>query len=134
MIFSAPIQYVITSYFRLVGIFLSLLLVGLQKKKDIHELIIYSIVVCFFFLWPMWILRFLLKNYESLRDKDFFQKFSSLYNDIKVSSTAALAYKAIYAVRRFDLIVFNLVLTAESPISRLERNHFLEKIVLFLMI
>lgn len=71
MIFSAPIQYVITSYFRLVGIFLSLLLVGLQKKKDIHELIIYSIVVCFFFLWPMWILRFLLKNYDTLRDKDF---------------------------------------------------------------
>jgi len=123
---------VITSYFRLVGIFFSLFLVGLIQKVEIYELILYAAAVGFFFSWPIWIFWFLLKNFDALGDEDFFEKFKSLYNGINITSTAALAYKAIFAVRRFDIILDNLVFTTGSPITGVERNHYFEKVILFL--
>ena len=116
LIFSAPLQYVISSYFRLVSIFLGSLVISIAEKDEIYYTIIYSCIVGFFFCWPLWIFWFLLKNYESLEDKKFAERFRSLYNGIKLSSTAALAYKAIFAVRRFDIILDNLIFTKESPI------------------
>ena len=47
---------------------------------------------------------------------------------------AALAYKGIFAIRRFDLILSNVMLTQDSPISGVERNQYFEKVVVFLVL
>ena len=134
LVFTAPLQYVVSSYFRLVGIFFSLLLVGIKRSDEIWEVVIYGSVVCFFFVWPLWVFWFLLRSFDSLGDPDFFAKFRSLYTGIKLSSAAAISYKAAYAVRRFDIIFDGLVFTQDSPITGIERNHYFEKVIIFLIL
>ena len=63
LIFTAPIQYVITSYFRITGIFFSLLIVEIYKfdSEETQWTIIYGAVVGFFYVWPLLVICFLLK-------------------------------------------------------------------------
>ena len=85
-------------------------------------------------VWPLWVLAFMLRN-SSRVDKPIFQsKFSALTQKLRLNSFQALSYNAVFAVRRFDLILINLILNEGSPISGLERTHYLEKIILFLWI
>ena len=57
-----------------------------------------------------------------------------MYNGIKISSTAAISYKAIFAVRRFDIILDNMVLAQDAPLFNLERDHNLEKVIVFILL
>ena len=82
----------------------------------------------------MWIYIFLLSNYENLASETFKARYQSLYNGIKISSRAAISYKAVFAVRRFDIILDNLVLTQDAPLLNLERNHYLEKVIGFIFL
>ena len=113
---------------------MGLLIISIARTNDIYNIIFYSCIVGFFFCWPLWIFWFLLKNHENLADKKFNERFRTLYNGIKLSSTAALAYKAIFAVRRFDIILDNLVFTTDSPMLGLQTNHYLEKVLIFLLL
>ena len=58
-----------------------------------------------------WLFWFLMRNFKQLGNVDFFNKFKSLYMGLQLSSVAAVAYKAVFAIRRFDLIVDNLFFT-----------------------
>ena len=69
LIMTAPIQYVITGYFRLVGMTISLLFVGIYaKEKSIPTLIGLACVVLFLFLWPLLTICFLLRNIDRLEE------------------------------------------------------------------
>ncbi len=46
----------------------------------------------------------------------------------------ALTYNAVFAVRRFDIIMMNIFFTAGSPLSDFYRSWYLQKILCFLCI
>lgn len=46
----------------------------------------------------------------------------------------ALTYNAVFAVRRFDIILMNIFFTAGSPLSDFSRSWYLQKILCFLCI
>ena len=51
-----------------------------------------------------------------------------------MDSFLALCYNAVFAVRRFDIILMNIYFTEGSPISGVERSQYLHKIICFLYI
>ena len=44
----------------------------------------------------------------------------------------SLLYYAVFATRRFDLVLISIVLAEDSPLNNLERSHYDKKIFLFL--
>ena len=46
----------------------------------------------------------------------------------------ALAYNAVFAVRRFNIVLVNMFFTAGSPLSGFDRSWYLQKIISFLII
>ena len=94
----------------------------------------YGVVTFLLILWPLWTVYFLLKNYDNLQEPAFKTKFNALTNGIKLEKFSAVMYNAVFAVRRFDLILVNLLLTKNSPLSGSKRTFYMEKIVLFLAI
>lgn len=116
LFFSAPLQYVIQGYFRLASIYLLLLILSLKKENETQLVLTYSFVVLFFLLWPIWTLFFLLKNYKNLDDPKFKQKYHALYDDLRQNSVSALAYQAVFAIRRWDIIFLNQSFTKDSPL------------------
>lgn len=65
---------------------------------------------------------------------EFRTKYNTLYQGIKTNSFTALCYNSIFSVRRFDIVLVNTYLTAESPLSGLDRTLYLAKILLFIAI
>ena len=76
----------------------------------------------------------MMRNSKSIKRPAFQSKFNALTNTLKLSSFQALLYNAVFAVRRFDLILVNLFLNDGSPLSGCDRTFFLEKILLFFTI
>ena len=53
-----------------------------------------------------------------------------MYTDAKLT----LVYNTIFCLRRFLLVLINISLSSHFPFLNLSRNHFLLKILLFLLI
>ena len=109
MVYGAPIQYVTVSYLRLFSVFATLVAMGIMEELSTTLIIIYSIFVVALMMWPLAIAYWLLKNHEKLTDPAFHSKFKALYNGIRVISFQAILYKAFFAVRRFDIVLDNIV-------------------------
>ena len=137
MFCKAPIQYVITSYLQLTSIFATLLIVSITSDEESHSILltcIYATLFLLFFLWPLLIVRFLTVNSKRLKEPTFLQKFQRLYSGVRLTSWSAIFYNAVFAVRRFNLIMANLYFNKDSPFSGAERTFHLEKSAAFLMI
>ena len=133
LFYKGPLRYIIVGYLRLLSIFATLLVTGIGLTPE-GLLVLYSILCLGFFVWPLWTLFFLFRNTERLDKKSFKTKYGKLFDGTRVRSNEALAYNAVFAVRRFDIILVNLVLNNGSPLSGITRTFYFEKIVLFLVI
>ena len=117
MCYSGPIRYIVVGYLKLLNQFAALLLFGMSSQMSIFMIIGYALVIMFLMLWPFWSSCWLMKNKDKLADPVFEQKFSTLYQGIRFDSFRALAYNAVFSVRRFDIILMNMFFTAQSPLS-----------------
>ena len=61
-------------------------------------------------------------------------KFNALTDGLRLDRYSAVIYHAVFAVRRFDLILVNLFFTQGSPLSGIDRTFYMEKILLFIAI
>lgn len=118
------------SYIRLLAVFGTFFVVGLSPNFFITGFA--GLLFLALMLFPLGVVYWLIKNHGRLNEASFKAKWRIMYNGIKVDSFQALLYNAVFAVRRFDLVVINLVLNSGSPILSTERTHYLEKILLFL--
>ena len=109
LFFTAPLEYIIQGYFRLFPVFTIFLLASLKKNENDTQILIYTLIVAFFTIWPILIINFLLCNFNWLNNINFFTRYKSLYKNIKETSPSALSFYAIHALRRFDIVVVNLV-------------------------
>ena len=57
-----------------------------------------------------------------------------MLDDLKVDKFNAVIYNAVFAVRRFDILLVNLWLSQDSPMSGVERTFYLEKILFFISV
>ena len=96
--------------------------------------IAYCMINLFFLLWPIWTVLFLFKNYPNLEDRDFNRRYHVLYDDLRSKSFGALAYQSVFAIRRWDIILVNHLLTKDSPLYHFERSHYYEKVVIYLVV
>ena len=110
LFYKAPIRYIIVSYLRVLSVFASLVYVGFAVKTHYGYLILYGLITGILILWPVGVIGFMLKNNDKIDDKEFRGKYDALYQGIKTTSWQALVYNAVFAVRRFDIILDNLLL------------------------
>lgn len=99
-----------------------------------HMTIVYGVLIFFLMMWPLWTLYFLIRDRKKLGKPAHKAKFGSLYSGHRTKSFKALMYNAVFAVRRFDLVLINVYFTAGSPLSGVERSWYLQKILSFLVI
>lgn len=132
--YNGPLRYVIVGYLKLFNQFVTLLFLAYANDQGVPLVVGYGCIVAFLTLWPLWTEYFLIKNQSQLKDKTFFDKFASLYQGINTKSFGALCYNAVFAVRRFDLVLLNVYFTQDSPLSRLDRTMYLFKIIGFLTV
>ena len=45
-----------------------------------------------------------------------------------------MGYQAVFAVRRWDIIIANMLFTQSFPLLDLARHHYLEKVMCFLIV
>ena len=64
----------------------------------------------------------------------FKKKFSTLYDGMYTNGKLTLLYNTIFCMRRFFIVVINVALNSGFPLTNFERNQFLFKIVLFLLL
>ena len=76
----------------------------------------------------------MLKNSDKLAEASFRYKFNALIDDIKVDKFNAIIYNAVFAVRRFNILLINLWLSEDSPLSGVKRTFYFEKIILFISV
>ena len=109
MVFSSPIQYVIVGYLRYLSIFGTLVSVGSTAQTSAVSMTIYSILLALFIIWPIGISFWLTMNHDRLNEPTFFDKWKGMYNGMRTASFQSILYYAVFSVRRFDLVLDNLV-------------------------
>ena len=132
--FSGIFRYIIVGYLKLMNQFAQMLLIGLATMEDPGLIPLSLLVVICLTLWPVFTVAFLIRKRNKLEKPAFKEKYSSLYQGIKTNSFLALCYNGVFAVRRFDLILINILFTKDSPITGVSRSHYLDKIVCLLYV
>ena len=94
----------------------------------------YGAGVAFLLVYPLCIALFLLKNQGRLLDKNFKIKFDALYDFINTDSKEALLYNPIFCIRRFYIVLINIVFNVECPWTDYSQNHYKNKIFCFLLL
>ena len=108
----------------------SIFVVSISESKGVGLIFMFGMATLAFMIWPLHITHFLTLKHRRVDEPRFRSKFGSFYNGIKTSSFATLLYEAIFAVRRFDIVIINLILSVGSPLSGATRNYYLEKVLL----
>ena len=114
--------------------FFARIIVSVEKDEEWYKLVTYTFLVIFFFCWPALIMIFLLQKFEQLDTPECKEKFAPLYLGINVKSPEALSYKSIFAIRRYNIICINIIFTVNSPVLGENRNLFLVKVILFMIV
>ena len=83
-------------------------------------------------LWPLFLARFLYKKKDVLDTQEVKQKHQTIYDGIEIDSKLSLFYNAIFCIRRFDIVLINVVFSGNFPVKLVEGNSFLYKILFFL--
>ena len=134
LFYNGPFRYITEGYLKLFNDFLTLFLFAVAHDLNWVMLIQSSLYIILLTVWPIWSIYFLLKNQTKLEEPVFKQKFSTIYQGIKPNSFKALCYNAVFSVRRLNIILINVYLTKDSPLSGLDRTYYLHKILCFLLI
>ena len=113
---------------------MSMIFFGLVSGANGGIIISYTFASVLLIIWPIFTIYFLLKNKDKTKDDEFKAKFSTMYQGIRTDSFKALCYTAVFSVRRFDLVIMNHFFTVGSPLSGIDRNFYLHKILTFLFI
>ena len=84
--------------------------------------------------YPILFMVFLIKNQDKLEDPKVRQKYSSAYDGIYTESKQALLYNTVFCLRRFCIVLVNIVFSVSCPFTDFQQNRFFYKIELFLVI
>ena len=85
-------------------------------------------------MYPLLHMFFLFKYYNNLTEPYFKKRFGTAFIGIEIEYKQALLYGAIFLVRRFWIVIINIVLNPDCPWTNYEENRYLYKILLFLMV
>ena len=86
------------------------------------------------YLWPIWVMYFMLKNQARTFVESFQAKWDTLFQGIRTESKSALIYNSIFSIRRAWIVLLNIFFTPGFPLSNFEENQFLLKIMGFIFV
>ena len=118
LFYSSGIRYLITSSLKLCyTCFVFLVYVGISFKSWNSSLnaVVNIIILCVLIIWPFFLTLFLMGNREHLDDKEFQEKFYSMYQGIKTDGYMKLnfgnrdscfLYNVFFVLRRAIIVIF----------------------------
>ena len=93
-------------------------------------------VICFAILflltYPIMTMLFLIHNQGKLNKPEFKRKFNTLYDGLNTYSKIVLLYDSIFSMRRFFLVLVNVMLNSSFPLTPFDKNEYMFKILIFL--
>jgi len=85
-------------------------------------------------LFPLFIMIFMLKYQKVLTEPQFAQKWDTLYQGIDTAQLSSLLYNAVFCIRRFNIVLVNMVFSPGFPMTNFQQHHYLFKNFLFIFI
>ena len=76
----------------------------------------------------------MLRNQHKLADAKFAQRWDTLYQGIHLNNMAALLYNAVFCLRRFQIVLVNMVFSPGFPLTRFDQHQYLFKQFAFIII
>ena len=76
----------------------------------------------------------MLKNQGRLHEPKFAQRWDTLYQGIHQNYKGALFYNAIFCLRRFYLVLINMIFSPGFPITNFEQHQYLMKQFAFIIV
>jgi len=71
-------------------------------------------------IFPLFVMIFMNKNKDELDRPSFKKKWETLYQGIDTHQLSSLMYYAVFCVRRFQLVLINLVFSPGFPLTNFE--------------
>ena len=108
--------------------------VDFSENEELAVFCVHAATALFFFILPVILTIFIVRNQSNLTDPEFEAKYGRVYKGIKLQPLSAILYYAVFAVRRYNLILFNLFFSYGSPLSQVDRTDYLSKTILFTLV
>lgn len=84
--------------------------------------------------FPLFIMIFMVVNKADLGRPSYKRKWETLYQGIDMQQLSSLMYYPIFCVRRFQLVLINLVLSPGFPLTNFEQHQYLAKDFAFIIL
>ena len=135
LIYSSIFRYILQSYLKLDFTLWAFVLTSYSFATLTSSVMTsaYMLGLLGLMLWPLYIMWFTFKNQDDLEKPEIKTKYITLYTDINTDEKESLLYNVVFCARRFDIVFINVVFSANSLTST-ETNHYLPKILCFLVI
>jgi hypothetical protein len=136
LFFSSFIRYMIVGNLKMNYTILAFLLSSFSFATTIEgvQTIAYIVGLIALCMWPVFIVYFLTRNKEKLEERKFSAKFDALYQGIHTNRMSALIYNAVFCVRRFDIVLVNMIFSPGFPIFNWESHQYVFKNLAFLFV
>ena len=91
----------------------------------------YGLGVVFLVVYPMGLSAFLITKQRKLTTPEYQKRYDSVYDGLDTDSKTALLYYPVFSMRRFYIVLINLVFNAECPWTNFQETRYLYKILSF---
>ena len=79
------------------------------------------------FVFPIFIIAFMIIKKKVLSKPEVAQKWDTLYQGINIDQLSCLFYNAIFCIRRFNIVVVNMIFSPGLPLTNFDRHQYLYK-------
>ena len=124
LVYSSFLRYMIVSNLKLTFTLWAFLIStwNFESIKNGFQSSIYVSMILLLCIWPLFVVMFMLRNYDKLHETKFSQRWDTLYQGIHLYKRPSLLYNAIFSVRRFDIVFINMFFSPGFPLSNFESH------------
>ena len=136
LFFGAWLRYMIVSNLKITYTIMAFLLSGFSFATTfagIKTAAFTAGLLCIL-AWPVVIAIFMFRNQSRLDEPAIKGKWETLYQGIHTDSLGALLYNAVFCVRRFDVVLVNMIFSPGFPLTNFDHHMYVFKNIAFLFI
>lgn len=100
---------------------------GFDTTVQTAKTVAYMLVIVGICIYPVFIMRFMIKNQSKLLEKDVANKWDTIYQGIHTDKLGTLFYNAVFCVRRFNIVLINMFFSPGFPLSNFKQDQYLFK-------
>ena len=95
---------------------------GFDTTVQTAKTVAYMLVIVGICIYPVFIMRFMIKNQSKLLEKDVANKWDTIYQGIHTDKLGTLFYNAVFCVRRFNIVLINMFFSPGFPLSNFKQD------------